>query len=69
MYVQYSISHNAHAFTIASTLERVELTAPSMDALVVSVSFISSTGRLVDAEALACAGRVRSLFAVLEDGF
>ena len=51
------------------TFEVVELMAPSVDTLVVSVSFISNTGKLVDAEDLACVGRVRSLFAVLEDGF
>ena len=51
------------------TLELVELTAPSVEALVVSVSFISNTGKLADAEVLACVGSVRSLFAVLEDGF
>ena len=40
-----------------------------MEALVVSVSFISNTGKLADVDVLACVGRVRSLFAVLEDGF
>lgn len=43
--------------------------APSVDALVVSVSFISNTGKVLDVEDLACVGRVLSLFAVLEDGF
>lgn len=51
------------------TLELVELMAPSVEALVVSVSFISNTGKLAEAEVLVCVGRVRSLFAVLEDGF
>lgn len=55
--------------TITITFELVEFIAPSVDALLVSVSFISNTGKLVDAGALACVGRVRSLFAVLEDGF
>ena len=51
------------------TLELVELMAPSVETLVVSVSFISNTGKLADVDVLACVGRVRSLFAVLEDGF
>jgi len=52
------------------TLEPVELTAPSEEGLVVSVSFISNTGRLAaDAGALDWVGRGLSLFAVLEDGF
>ena len=51
------------------TLELAELTAPSVEGLVVSVSFISNTGRLADAGALDCVGRGLSLFAVLEDGF
>lgn len=54
---------------IFCTLELVELMAPSVETLAVSVSFISNTGKLADAEVLACVGRVRSLFAVLEDGF
>lgn len=45
------------------TLE-TELTAPSVEGLAVSVSFISNTGRLADAGA-----RGLSLFAVLEGGF
>ena len=54
---------------IFCTLEFLELTAPSVETLVVSVSFISNTGKLADADILACVGKVRSLFAVLDDGF
>lgn len=61
--------HVSQASFCTCTLELVELTAPSVEALVVSVSFISNSGKLVDAEALACEGRGRSLFAVLEGGF
>ena len=50
-------------------MEFLELMAPSVKTLVVSVSFISNTGKLADADVLACEGRVRSLFAVLDDGF
>ena len=50
------------------TLE-TELTAPSVEGLAVSVSFISNTGRLADAGALDCVARGLSLFAVLEGGF
>jgi len=50
-------------------LELVELMAPSVGTLVVSVSFISKTGKLADADVLACVGSVLSLFAVLVDGF
>lgn len=73
MYTVLQYSHMLHSCTCNTysicTLELVELIAPSVEALVVSVSFISSTGKLADAEVLACVGRVRSLFAVLEDGF
>lgn len=47
-----------------------ELTAPSVEGLVVSVSFISNNGKVAaDAGALDCEGTGLSLFAVLEDGF
>ena len=48
---------------------QTELTAPSVEGLAVSVSFISNTGRLADAGALDCVARGLSLFAVLEGGF
>ena len=73
MYTVLQYSHMLHSCTCNTysicTLELVELIAPSVEALVVSVSFISSTGKLAGAEVLVCVGRVRSLFAVLEDGF
>ena len=50
------------------TLE-TELTAPSVEGLAVSVSFISNTGRLADAGALDCVAKGLSLFAVLDGGF
>ena len=50
-------------------MEIAEVKAPSEEALVASVSFISNTGKLADAGALGCVGRSLSLFAVLEDGF
>ena len=50
------------------TLE-TEPTAPCVEGLAVSVSFISNTGKLADAGDLDCVGSGLSLFAVLESGF